>query len=200
MNTSIIHGAKRVCIDIGTSTKWVDQLALHLQSTNLDKVTPFFWTGRLHDAFSEETTEAYLEHLLELSGGGTKPINIFAKSLGAIIAEVSLDKIYKSGKTLQVNNFVRVGVPDTRSTIGVGNVFNIVNIISHSDSMYRYAKFPLSLLIKHFVSENSVQKLEPLQVLFEGFSHSDFNEHGCVVSDKNGTRINIYDYYSNLLK
>ena len=132
--TSIIHGAKSIGTPIEDSTYWVSDLVKYIQDNN-HLAIGYYWSGKTIESCSMSIIKKYAEHLFDLSLGGQRQVNIYAKSLGVVIAEKAISYLYDNHRPIDINKFIRVGSPISRNAFCKDLGFKNINIQSSSDCL-----------------------------------------------------------------
>lgn len=103
-------------------------------------VSCFDWSGGILRGLSGIDATPYAASLLENYRHALREdarLSIVAKSLGGLIAEKALALLQDD---IRVHVFLRVGVPDVRTMLGLPNVARVVNVTSRSDQLFRLGK------------------------------------------------------------
>jgi len=194
--TSIIHGAKSIGTPIVDSTVWVTSLARYIEHNN-HLVFSYYWSGKIAESCSQLTIKEYAEHLFNLSLYGKRQVNIYAKSLGVVIAEKAISYLYDNNQSIDINKFIRVGSPISRNLFceDLGN--KNINIQSSSDYLCLLGR----LVIEPFYC-SSYLKSENVKnnICINGLSHSDFNRSDIKVSLPTSEVIALFELYKRLLE
>lgn len=165
---SLIHGARRLYL-LTPNRSWMGEFAEYLQQNGVTRVSTFEWSGAFIRGLQLRDAPRYAEELLReyrlaQAAGGT--LSIVAKSLGALIAERAIVML---AREIRIRLFLRVGVPDLRTTIPISGVSRIVNVTSDCDRLYRYGL----LIVPRYLDDTAVASREPItEIRLPRLSHA----------------------------
>ena len=149
-----------------------------LSRAGIEHVECYDWSGSVIATFLARDAERYSSHLRAAADSG--PLSIVSKSLGAIVAEQAL----LIAAEVSVDIFIRIGVPDRRSTLSLANVNRVVNVVSSGDRLDRLASRFLTPLLSNVSDAATVRGDE---IRLAGLSHRQL------------TSARMLDLYSRLL-
>lgn len=138
-HVSLIHGARRL-YRLHPNRQWMGHLRDYLLNHGAAYVSCFNWSGGILQGFRGTDAAGYATNLMEdyrraVSEGAR--LSIVSKSLGGLIAEKALALLRDD---IHVHVFLRVGVPDVRTTLRLPDVVRVVNVTSRKDYISELGK------------------------------------------------------------
>lgn len=179
---------------------WPDLFAAKFKQNDTFDAKCFYWSGKVYHAFNAELAERYCQHLLDFykKHNGRCKIYIYAKSLGAIVVECALRRLFLIHPNIEIEIFLRVATPDMRSKLSMPNVKKVFGIYSTTDKLYLLTVIPLSIacMIRLRKSNGSISVSNKK---ISGVSHSAFNLLESNFLDADNKRQNLFQIYLGIL-
>lgn len=169
---SLIHGVRRLH-RVHPNTGWMDELRAFLLERDVAAVTCFRWSGAILRGMRAIDASRYADALLRdyrraQDAGGS--LSIISKSAGGIIAEKALALL---NDEIQIDLFLRIGVPDVRKEVSLRNVHRIANITSLRDRLFALGR----LVVPYFVRPGeSAEAIATTNIQLRTLSHYALSE------------------------
>lgn len=190
---SLIHGVRRL-YRLHPNRQWMAHLSTHLLSHGAASTSCFNWSGGILSGLRGIDATRYAASLLEDNRQAFREgasLSIVAKSLGGLIAEKALALLRDD---VQIYAFLRVGVPDARTTLRMPNVSRVVNVTSRNDQLYRFAKYVVPYVAFAGLGGNTTTECVELQNL----THHELTEN-TILHNEYLPDATTYDLYWRLL-
>jgi len=200
-HVSIIHGARGILESRHSRPHWPATFGKYLLDQGDAEIFPFYWSGGVGDLLEGGVIKAYASHLVSLCANinDSGSLSIFAKSIGAVIAECALRQIFLDATSkLSVSRLVRVGCPDSRKHIAIPLVNSIVDISSTDDLLCKTSKYPVSGALAYFLRPALTSPLPVQKIKIRGLSHQGMNVN-CSITDSFMEKSSLFELYRNAL-